>query len=115
MAACVDAGHRVRRQVAVLLALGGALVLAGCQSLIDVRRVATAGAPAYELRGDDLASLGAQADALCAHGWLPVRQWERHQATPGDDNALHRSWASTEQALGLAEPDEARLTVQCKG
>jgi hypothetical protein len=103
------------RRFAVPLALGGVLALAGCQSLVDVRRVGTAGAPAYDLRGGDLPALQGEADTLCPHGWQPVRQWERHQATPGGDNVLHRSWASTEQALGLAEPDEARLTVQCKG
>lgn len=103
--------HLTFRVLPALLAL---TALAACQSVVDVRRVATDGAPAYDLRGGDLGTLQARAEALCPHGYQPVREWERQPAAPGDDNVLHRSWTQAQQTLGLTEPAEAQLLVQCR-
>lgn len=88
--------------------------LAACQSVVEVRRVATDGAPAYDLRGGDLGTLQQRADRLCPHGYQAVRQWERQRQAPGDDNMIHRSWLQTEQTLGLVDADEAQMMVQCR-
>lgn len=86
--------------------------LAGCAA-IDARRLATEGAPAWELRGSTLASLDRQAQGLCPKGFDTVQQWEHRRPVDVDANIVRRWGAQAAEAI--APSDEARLVVQCRG
>lgn len=90
------------------------LLVAGCAST-QVRSVATAGAPAYELRGQTLFALDQQAQSLCPRGHTVVRQWERLRRSEDSANPADRWWLAATGWLNPAEADQAQMTVQCKG
>jgi hypothetical protein len=94
-------------------AVAVALALSGCAST-QLRSVATAGAPAYELRGQTLFALDQQAQGLCPRGYTVVRQWERQRRAEGDANVAERWWLAATGWLQPAEADQAQMTVQCK-
>ena len=87
--------------------------LAGCAG-VQVHGIATAGAPAYELRGQSLFALDQQAQALCPHGHSVVRQWERQRVAADRSNPADRLWLDATGWLRPAEADQAQLVVQCK-
>ena len=95
---------------AVAVALAAALALSGCAST-RVQRLATAGAPAYELRGATLFALEQQAQALCPRGHEVVRQWEQHTVA-GDEAAAW--WVSARAVVNPRAADQAQMTVQCR-
>lgn len=100
----------VRRWPALAVAAAAVVLLGGCAST-DVRRLATDGPAAYELRGRHLQTLGERADALCPKGHEVVRQWERRHTSPAGD----RWWEPAVAWAEGAEADQAQMTVQCKG
>ncbi len=100
---------------AARLGSGGALLLSGLLlsacAATQVRSLATAGAPAYELQGRSLFALEQQAQALCPAGHVVVRRWEKLQR-PDADGAVEAWWVP---AAALLQPPQAQMTVQCKG
>jgi hypothetical protein len=89
------------------------VLLAGCAGT-QVHSIATAGAPAYELRGQNLFALDQQAQALCPHGHTVLRQWERQRRADDGGNPAERAWLTATGWLRPAESDQAQMTVQCK-
>jgi len=84
------------------------LLFSGCAAT-QVRSLATAGAPAYELQGRSLFALERQAQALCPSGHVVVRRWEKLQR-PDADGAFESWWAPA----AWLDPPQAQMTVQCK-
>lgn len=105
--------HLCLSGLAVCAALA-ALAASGCATT-QVRSMATGAAPAYELRGNNLAALGQQAQRLCPIGYSAVRQWERRRSTEIDAKPAERWWLRATGWLVPAEADAAEMTVQCKG
>jgi len=88
--------------------------LCGCATRLDVQSIGTAdGSAVYELRGHQLTSLRARAEALCPKGHLVLRQWQRAQ--PADPNAgiPAKGWAWLGDKIAPGEQDQAQLLVQC--
>jgi hypothetical protein len=103
--------------VVVIACLCGALLLGGCAATqTEVRRMATGtAAAAYELRGKSLAALQQQAQALCAPGYIVVRQWERTRSADANAGMAGRWWATASDWTDPPGADAAQMTVQCKG
>lgn len=101
---------RSRLSLPALLVLG----LCGCATRLEVQSIGTAdGSAVYELRGHQLASLQARAEALCPKGHLVLRQWQRAQ--PADPNAglPARGWSWLGDTIAPGEQAQAQLLVQC--
>ena len=116
MAAALHAPRARRRPRALQLRLLLCLVpllSAGCAGM-DVRMLATGTAsPAYELQGERLSDLEAQARRLCPSGVDFLQRWEHRPAHPGEAGLVRRWMHAASQALPGAQPDQARLLVQC--
>lgn len=101
----------VARQRGLALAVLGCIALGACATRMQVRSVATGVAtPAYELRGDDVAALQAEARRLCPDGMDVMRQWQKHERNETEPGFVRR-W-STE----LLDPParQAHLIIACK-
>lgn len=95
--------------------LASLIVLAGCAAATNVRRVATATPePAYELRGERLSTLQAQAAVLCPAGHDVVQQAERRALPADDPQGAERWWHDAASRVHLVDRDRARLLVQCR-
>ena len=88
--------------------------LAGCSGP-QVRSVGTGGGPpAYELRGDSLAQLQAEAARLCGNGYTVLRQSQQFAPVQGDDNAAAQWLQQAGQWLEGMPGNQAQATVQCR-
>lgn len=106
--------HRLRLRLClpVLLVLG----LCGCATRLDVQSIGTAdGSSVYELRGHQLASLQARAEALCPKGHRVLRQWQRDQPMDPSAGLPAKGWTWVSDKLAPGEQDQAQLLVQCQG
>lgn len=72
------------------------------------------GPPAYELRGDDLADLQAQARRLCAGGYVVLRQAQVGQVPPSDDTTGRGLLAAGDWLSGMPG-NQAQKTIVCRG
>lgn len=99
----------VKRMSAVL----AAAAVAACSGPI-VRSVATGGSQAaYELRGQQLEQLHAQAKRLCPHGFRILRQAQRFQQPQPDGNAAAPWLQQAGDWLSGMPGNEAQATVLC--
>lgn len=110
--------HGVRAADAfVVAAAAAAVAAAGCAGT-QVSRLATEGAPAYELQGSSLSALGREAEALCPKGYAALRVWERfHTAgAPGGAEAVDSPtwWGSVSGWVVNGRTNAAQMTVQCR-
>ena len=88
--------------------------LVGCSGP-QVRSVGNGGgAPAYELRGDSLAQLQAEAARLCGGGYTVLRQSQRFEVLPVDDNPATQWQQQAGQWLEGMPGNQAQATVQCR-
>lgn len=88
--------------------------LGGCATRLEVQWIGTAdGSAVYELRGHQLASLQARAEALCPKGHTVLRQWERAQTADPNAGLPARGWAWLGDRVAPGEQDRAQLLVQC--
>jgi hypothetical protein len=89
------------------------LAAVGCAS-IEVHSVGTGGAASvFELRGDKIEQLQAEAQRLCPRGHDVLRQWHRYQAGGSDSAALQWLGGTTNRLSGREE-NLALMTVQCR-
>lgn len=97
----------------VVVALA-ATCMAGCAS-VQMRSVGTnSGQPAFDLVGPDLASLAAEAERLCPQGHAVMRQWQRGNRPPGNDNAV-ADWLQRTALLSYdLQPEQAQMSIVCK-
>jgi len=87
------------------------MAVAACATRMQVRSVATGVATAaYELRGDDLAALHAEAKRLCPDGADVLRQWQKHERNEAEPGFVRR-WTTE-----LVDPParQAHLLIACK-
>jgi len=74
-----------------------------------------AGPPAYELRGDSLASIEAEAAKLCAHGYALQRAAQRYARPEPDANAAAQWLQQAGDWLSGMPGNQAQATVVCRG
>lgn len=97
------------------LPLAAAALLAACSGP-QVRTLGNGdGAPAYELRGDRLADLQAQAQRLCADGYVVLRQAQNFQPPPGGDDAFGRWLIAAGDWLSGMPGNQVQATIVCRG
>lgn len=95
-------------------ALAAAALLAACSGP-QVRTLGNGeGPPAYELRADDPADLQAQAQRLCAGGYVVLRQARVGQVPPSDDATGRWLLAAGDWLSGLPG-NQAQATIVCRG
>ena len=97
---------------AKLLSLVVALGLAACAGP-QVRTLGTGGGPpAYELRGDSLDAIEAEAARLCPHGYQMLRRAQRFARTEPDNGAGLWLQQAGDWLSGMPG-NEAQATVLC--
>lgn len=99
------------RHSGLALAVAGCMAVSACATRMQVRSVATGVATAaYELRGDDLAALHAEAKRLCPDGADVLRQWQKHERNEAEPGFVRR-WTTE-----LVDPParQAHLLIACK-
>ena len=97
----------------ILVALA-TLGLAACSGP-QVRTVGNGGgAPAYELRGDHMAALQAEAARLCGNGYEVLRSSQNFARPEGDDNAGTQWLQQAGDWLSGMPGNQAQATVMCR-
>jgi hypothetical protein len=103
----------VNAQRLILVALA-TLSVAACSGP-QVRTVGNGGgAPAYELRGDSMAALQAEAARLCGHGYEILRQSQHFARPDGDDNVGTQWLQQAGDWLSGMPGNQAQATVMCR-
>lgn len=74
-----------------------------------------AGPPAYELRGDSLPALEAEAAKLCARGYELQRAAQRYARPEPGDNAATQWLQQAGDWLSGMPGNQAQATVVCRG
>jgi len=72
------------------------------------------GAPAYELRGDHMAALQAEAARLCGKGYEVLRSSQNFARPEGDDNAGTQWLQQAGDWLTGMPGNQAQATVMCR-
>ncbi len=81
----------------------------------QVRTLGTGGeAPAYELRGDSLSAIHAEAARLCGKGYQVLREAQQMAPTAPDDNDGTRWFQQAGFWLAGMPDNQAQATVQCR-
>lgn len=92
-----------------------AALLAACSGP-QVRTLGTGGGPpTYELRGDSAADLRAEAQRLCAKGYVVLRAAQSFSAPEPEDDASSRWLQAAGDWLSGMPGNQAQATVQCRG
>ena len=96
----------------VVFAVVGAAACSGPQ----VRSLGNgAGPPAYELRGDSLSAIEAEAARLCARGYELRRAAQRYARPEPDDSAAAQWLQQAGDWLSGMPGNQAQATVVCRG
>ena len=73
------------------------------------------GPPAYQLRGDSLAAIEAEAGRLCARGYDLLRQSQRFARPEPDDNSATQWLQQAGDWLSGMPGNQAQATIVCRG
>jgi hypothetical protein len=105
----------MRSSTAPLVALLAFAAIAACSGP-QVRSLANGGGPpAFELRGDSMAAIEAEAGRLCARGWDLLRQSQRYARPEPDDNAATQWLQQAGDWLSGMPGNQAQATIVCRG
>jgi hypothetical protein len=98
-----------------MFVVSAALVVVACSGP-QVRTLANgAGPPAYELRGDSLAAVEAEAGKLCARGYDLLRWSQRFARPEPEDNSATQWLQQAGDWLSGLPGNQAQATVVCRG
>ncbi len=103
--------------IALRLCLSAAIAASGAAcSGPQVRSLGNGGGPpAYELRGDSLAAIEAEAGKLCARGYDVLRRSQRFARVEPDDNAGTQFLQQAGDWLSGMPGNGAQATIVCRG
>lgn len=106
----IGAVKLIRLMAAAVFTLGAA----GCSGP-NVRTLGNGdGAPAFELRGDSLAQIEAEAGRLCSRGYVLVRSAQSYAPTQPDDNAATQWFQQAGFWLSGMAGNQAQATILCR-